>query len=61
MTREEKARLCEAEITLNGKPAQITGAANRFATITERESGLSAEWSWPAVKLVVDRGGAFLS
>lgn len=46
--------------TLNGKPAYVGGYTKRFATVTERDSGLSAEWSWETVDHVMaNRFGAF--
>lgn len=48
-------------ITLNGEPARVTGVNKRFATVTQRKSGLSAEWSWEAVERVIAKGGAFKS
>jgi hypothetical protein len=47
--------------TLNGHSARISGFSNRFATVTDRETGLSAEWSWEAVRIVLANGGAFKS
>jgi len=46
--------------TLNGNPAKVSGFANRFATVTDSTTGLSAEWSWETVDHVVhNRFGAF--
>lgn len=48
--------------TLNGNPATVSGFGNRFATVTDSVTGLSAEWSWETVEHVVtDRFGAFKS
>lgn len=55
----ERRALCEADITLNGRPAKISGACLDYAMVTDRESGLGAEWSWPAVQRIVAKGGAF--
>jgi hypothetical protein len=57
----QRRELCEAKVTLNGKPATIAGYSLPFAHVTEIDSGLSAEWSWTAVALVVSRGGDFRS
>lgn len=49
------------DITLNGEPASISGIRNQFATVTQRTSGLSAEWSWEAAARICERDGAFKS
>jgi hypothetical protein len=58
---EARFSLCEADVTLNGLPAKVCGARNRFATVRQLSSGLSAEWSWVAVVRVVSNGGDFQS
>ena len=45
--------------TVNGKSARISGFSNRFATVTDRETGYSAEYTWEAVRLVLQNGGGF--
>jgi hypothetical protein len=60
-TLDERMALCEAKVTLNGKPAWISGARLRFAAVTDRKTGLSAEWAWPTVARIVARDGAFES
>lgn len=40
--------------TINGNPAKVSGYANRFATVTDSTTGLSAEWSWETVEHVVN-------
>jgi hypothetical protein len=40
--------------TLNGKPAHVSGFANRFATVTDHTTGLSGEWSWETVEHVMN-------
>lgn len=46
--------------TINGNPATVSGYGNRFATVTDSTTGLSAEWSWETVDHVVhNRFGAF--
>lgn len=48
--------------TINGNPATVSGFAERFATVTDRTTGLHAEWSWETVEHVVNnRFGAFKS
>lgn len=58
---ETRQELCRAKVTLNGQAAKITGYANRFATVTDTATRLSAQWSWEAVERVVANGGAFKS
>lgn len=58
---EERKALCQAVVTLNGEPAKVNGYANRFAAVTVKANGLSAQWSWEAVQRVVANGGAFKS
>lgn len=48
--------------TLNGNRAKVSGAMNRFATVTDLTTGLSAEWSWETVgHIIANKGGAFKS
>lgn len=48
--------------TINGNPAMVSGFTQRFATVTDKATGLSAEWSWETVEHVVNnRFGAFKS
>ena len=61
MTKEDRAALCESRVTLNGRPAKISGYGLPFATVTDRQTGLSAEWSWEAVARIVARSGNFQS
>ena len=58
---ECRRELCQAEVTLDGQKAVIVGARNRFATVRQHPSGLTAEWSWEAVARVVANGGHFKS
>lgn len=53
--------LAEKPVTLNGKPAKVSGIRKPFATVTQLGTGLSAEWSWEAVERVVNRDGKFKS
>jgi hypothetical protein len=48
-------------ITLNGVPARIGGARRPFATVTQVDTGLGAEWSWEAVERIVTSTGRFCS
>jgi len=59
--RAQRIELCEAKVTLNGEPAVIAGYSLPFAHVTQLKSGLTAEWAWSTVALVVSRGGDFRS
>lgn len=60
MNLTRKQELCSTPVTLNGKPAAISGTMMQFAMIRELGTGLGKEWSWEAVELVVSRrAGAF--
>ena len=49
-------------VTLNGKPAIISGFALDFASVgTLDPSGGAFQWSWHAVARIVSRGGRFIS
>lgn len=61
MTREERQQLCEARVTLNGRPAYVSGTQRDFARVTDRGTGLSCEWAWETAALVISRGGKFKS
>jgi hypothetical protein len=58
LTREERLALC-GRATLDGRPAIVSGASRPFAIVTDRATGLSAEWSWQAVARIMARGGTF--
>lgn len=51
----------DMDVTLNGKPAKLSGVHKPFATVTDLATGLSAEWSWEAVENVMRKGGHFKS
>lgn len=59
---EERRELVDTKgVTLNGKPAVITGAGLDFAVVIDMKTGLGAEWAWETVRRIVDKGGAFKS
>lgn len=51
-------RAAGMRVTLNGKPARVSGYRLDFARVTDA-AGLSAEWSWSAVERILAKGGAF--
>lgn len=60
ITTEQKYDLINVRVTLNGKPAKISGARMQFATVaTLDSSGTAVEFSWPAVARIVAAGGKF--
>lgn len=65
LTLDERRDLCAAEVTLNGKPAQIVGAKDLFATVrtvgpwTPENKTLSAQWAWHTAREIVAKGGEF--
>ena len=57
---EERRRLVQATVTLDGNPASIMGTQNDSAIVMSRYG--SFEWAWPTVKRIVDeRNGEFRS
>jgi hypothetical protein len=61
ITAEDKEAFVLAPITLNGAPARIISPRSAFANVSDKRTGLSAEWSWSAVRNVIAKGGAFWS
>ena len=46
-------------VTLDGRPATVSGFMLKFAKVRSLDGKFSGEWSWPAAVRVVDNGGAF--
>ena len=46
-------------VFLDGKPAGIYGRLNQFATVAELDGPLAVEFSWQAVKRIVDNDQKF--
>lgn len=59
MPLAQKRALCDAEVTLNGERATISGCLNDFATVTQLPNGLRAEFAWQTVERIVNNGGNF--
>jgi hypothetical protein len=56
----DKQRYVDMMVTLDGKPAKVCGRLNDFATV--RSDSNSAEFSWYAVRTVIEnRNGEFSS
>lgn len=61
-TTERKYELIEARVTLDGKPAKISGARQQFAVVaTLNPDGPAVEFAWTTVARVVANGGQFHS
>ena len=60
ITFDMRKKFASQPVTLDGKPARIMGTRFKFAVVAEDHvGGRSFQWSWPAVKRVIDKGGAF--
>jgi len=46
---------------LNGRPAQIVGRLETFATVRTLGDGPSYQWAWETVGRVMESGGKFRS
>jgi hypothetical protein len=58
----EKRELCQQSVTLDGKPAMVTGVQNRFAQVSQFPDGKSVEFAWETVrKVIAENHGAFQS
>ena len=60
VTYEQRKEIMAQPVTLNGKPATVSGGMTKFAVIRQLGGGLSFEWSWSAVaRIVKNKGGEF--
>jgi hypothetical protein len=60
ITTEQKYDMISQRVTLNGKPAKISGARRQFAMVaTLNSEGASAEFAWSTVARIVAAGGKF--
>ena len=61
-TVQERRRLCEAQVTLDERPARISGWGLPFAQLSFRDGiGGVVEYAWETVARIVANGGAFRS
>lgn len=59
-TIDARRKLCASFVTLNGKPAKISGVNNTAATVWIIASPqTSADFAWSTVAKIVERGGDF--
>lgn len=62
LSHEDRLALCqERAVTLDGHPAVISGARERFASVRTLTGGYGTEWAWSTVARVVANGGDFRS
>jgi hypothetical protein len=63
MKYSERLALVDTQgITLDGEPAKIMGAMEDFATVAIFPNGYGFQWSWEAVKRIVEeKDGKFTS
>jgi hypothetical protein len=60
VTTEQKYELIAQHVTLNGKPAKISGARQQFAMVaTLNSEGAAVEFAWTTVARIVAAGGKF--
>lgn len=59
ITLDERRKLCDAHVTLNGNPAIVCGTHNDFATVATLPNGARYEYAWATVARIVANGGAF--
>lgn len=60
---EQRQKLCEAAVTLDGAPARISGWANSFAAVARTDGrGGVVDFAWAtAAHIVANKNGAFQS
>lgn len=59
---DERLKLCQANVTLDGRPARVMGAKFKFAAVVfDGDSMTGYQWSWSAVKRIIANGGKFKS
>lgn len=56
-----RLQFIDAEVTLDGKPAKISGAENSYATVSTLDNTASFKWSWAGVETICKRDGKFVS
>ncbi|HEX2242599.1 MAG TPA: hypothetical protein VHK27_04995 [Gammaproteobacteria bacterium] len=56
----ERQRLTQIPVTLDGKPARVTGYRNEFATVRNQQYGVEFAWATVA-HIIANRGGKFES
>jgi len=62
VTTAEREELMAKPVTLNGRPALISGRLAPFAMVrtNDGERAYVGEWAWPTIRRVIEEnGGAF--
>jgi hypothetical protein len=60
MSGERKRELVNSKnVTLNGRPATISGLLCDFAIVSQFPTGLQAEFAWQTVERIINNGGNF--
>lgn len=55
----ERRELCNANVTLAGRPATISNYKGSFAIIRTLDGMSGGEWAWPTARKIIRNGGAF--
>ena len=58
---QSRREACASRVTIDGRPAVITGAREPFAHVRSLDGVSDVEFSWVAIARVLDKGGAFRS
>lgn len=61
ITQEEKDKLVSTPVYLDGKPARICGSLLDFPVVRRIDIAMSVEFSWGAVKRIVESDRKFKS
>lgn len=60
--RDKRRELCAAVVTLDGRPAKISGALRRHPVVWVLDDPrISVAFTWESVERVIAAGGAFKS
>lgn len=55
----DRYRAIATPVTLDDRPAKITGARNDFATVRSHDGKLTGEWAWQTAIRIADTHGRF--
>lgn len=58
---DRRRALCTPLVTLDGKPARVGGAFLRYPKVTTLDLSQTIEFSWGAVKRIMENDKAFRS
>jgi hypothetical protein len=54
-----RRELCAGRVTINGRPATISGVQQKFALVRSLDGHYCAEWAWTTTERIVAQGGDF--